>query len=72
MTKMRPRFVSIPLHPWNLHAEARLLVGEMRFDTVEMRNVGGDWFSTAQQIAITAVHSADTVLHETNDLRAAG
>jgi len=44
----------------------------MRFETGEMRNVGCDRLSTAQQIAIAAVHSTDTVLHETNDLRTAG
>src|SRR5260221_2908335 len=44
----------------------------MRFETAEMWNVGCDRLSTAQQIAIAAVHSTDTVLHETNDLRTAG
>jgi hypothetical protein len=44
----------------------------MRFETSEMRNVAGERLSAAQQIAIAALHSADTVLHETNDLRAVG
>src|SRR5260221_8554450 len=47
-------------------------VGRRSVETSEMRNVAGDTLSSAQQIAKAALHSADTFLHETTDLRPVG